>query len=138
MSAHFFNNLDASVSHKLEGGDYIRTVTLNEALVFYTDSGDEIEVPAGFECDGASVPKAFWSRFPPFGKYLPAAVVHDLLCVQGLKGECIYSSKEAHDIFKQGIIACGVGKFRAWKMWFAVRCFGPRWKKKASPEGLAE
>jgi hypothetical protein len=38
MSAHFFTELDASISHKLEGGDYIRTVTLNEALVFYSPS----------------------------------------------------------------------------------------------------
>ena len=138
MSAHFFNELDASISHKLEGGDYIRTVTLNEALVFYTDSGDEIAVPAGFESDGASVPKAFWSRFPPFGKYLAAAVVHDLLCVQGHKGECVYDSVEAADIFRQAMLVCGVGKFRSWKMHFAVRWFGPRWHKKASPEGLAE
>ncbi len=127
MSAHFFTELDASISHKLEGGDYIRTVTLNEALVFYTDSGDEIEVPAGFESDGASVPKAFWSRFPPFGKYLAAAVVHDLLCVQGHKGECVYTSVEAADIFNQAMRVCGVSKFKAWKMTKAVKWFGPKW-----------
>ena len=38
-----------------------------------------IYVPAGFVSDGASVPQIFWSIFPPFGKYLEAAVVHDYI-----------------------------------------------------------
>lgn len=131
MSAHFFNDLNASVSHKLEGDDYIRTVTLLDPLVFYTDNGDCIEVPAGFESDGASVPKAFWSRYPPFGKYLRAAIVHDLCCVQGHAGKCAYSSTEAADIFKQAMICCGVGRFKAWKMATAVKLFGPKFAQAA-------
>ena len=127
MSAHFYTKLDASISHKLEDGDYIRTVTLNEALVFYTDTGESIEAPAGFESDGASVPRAFWSKYPPFGEYLPAAVIHDFLCVQGYLDECAYTSVGAADVFHQAMLVCGVGKFKAWKMWFAVRWFGPRW-----------
>lgn len=128
MAAHFFNQLRAITSSKLdEDGDWIRTVTLQSELVFYTDEGECIEVPQGFESDGASVPKAFWSKYPPFGRYLPAAVVHDLLCVQGHAGNCDFTSIEAAEIFRQAMRCCGVGRFKAWKMWFAVRYFGPRW-----------
>lgn len=128
MSAHFFNKLLSTTSSKFDDdGKWIRTVTVQQPLVFYTDSGDCIEVPAGFVSDGASVPKSFWSRYPPFGRYLPAAVVHDLLCVQGYAGNGSYTYQEAADIFKQAILCCGVGKFRAWKMWFAVRYFGAKW-----------
>lgn len=128
MKALFKHLLDASVSEALdEDGDWIRTVTLLGELVFCAESGDTITVPIGFASDGASVPKAFWSKYPPFGQYLPAAVVHDLLCVQGKRGECKYSSAEAADIFKQAMRCCGVARFRAWKMWFAVRYFGPQW-----------
>lgn len=40
-------------------------------------------VPAGFISDGASVPRIFWSLFPPVGRYFAAAVVHDYLLSQG-------------------------------------------------------
>ena len=36
-------------------------------------------VPRGFVTDLASVPRLFWTAFPPCGKYTPAAVVHDYL-----------------------------------------------------------
>lgn len=34
-------------------------------------------VPAGFITDGASVPRGLWNLFPPIGRYLVAAIVHD-------------------------------------------------------------
>ncbi len=38
-------------------------------------------VPKGFISDGASVPRIFWSIFPPNSpEYLSAVVVHDYLC----------------------------------------------------------
>jgi len=38
-----------------------------------------IEVPRGFVTDLASVPRLFWTAFPPCGQYTPAAVVHDYI-----------------------------------------------------------
>jgi hypothetical protein len=38
-----------------------------------------IVVPRGFVTDLASTPKSIWSVYPPFGKYLAAAVLHDYL-----------------------------------------------------------
>lgn len=41
-----------------------------------------IEIPAGFHCDGASIPKVLWSIVgsPLDGGPLRAAIVHDHLC----------------------------------------------------------
>lgn len=38
-----------------------------------------IVVPVGFVTDLASVPRLFWTAFPPCGQYTSAAVVHDFL-----------------------------------------------------------
>ena len=43
-----------------------------------------ITAPAGFETDFASVPRLFWRIVPPWGRYSPAAVVHDFLYHTGL------------------------------------------------------
>jgi hypothetical protein len=38
-------------------------------------------VPKGYITDGASIPRIFWSFYPPNRPdYLPAAIVHDHLC----------------------------------------------------------
>lgn len=40
-----------------------------------------VTVPAGYETNGADIPRVFWSYIPPnTPKYLPAIVVHDWLC----------------------------------------------------------
>ena len=36
-------------------------------------------IPAGFETDGASIPRFYRWRFDPFGKWIRAAVIHDWL-----------------------------------------------------------
>ena len=38
-----------------------------------------VVVPAGFECDLASIPRPFWSLLSPQGNYAKAAVLHDWL-----------------------------------------------------------
>jgi len=40
---------------------------------------EQIEIPRGFVTDLASVPRLFWTAFPPCGKYTSAAVLHDYL-----------------------------------------------------------
>jgi hypothetical protein len=44
-----------------------RNVKLLEDLVYLTDSGETITVPAGSESDGYSTPRELWIQFPPFG-----------------------------------------------------------------------
>jgi hypothetical protein len=43
------------------------------------NSGAEIEIPAGFVTDYASVPQSLWSLYSPHDQYSRAAVVHDYL-----------------------------------------------------------
>lgn len=82
-------------------------------------SGIVVTVPAGFVTDLASVPRFFWRIVPPFGKYTPAAVVHDFL----------YSSQNlsramADAVFLEAMGVLGVPKWKRVSMYLAVRCFG--------------
>lgn len=52
-------------------------VQLIERFRYVSAEHGEIEVPAGFLSDGASVPRIFWTLFSPFGDYFGAALIHD-------------------------------------------------------------
>lgn len=65
---------------KLLGKDHWRVAQGFRFYVNHADSGEWVNVPAGYLTDGASVPRLFWGLIPPWGKYGQAAVVHDILC----------------------------------------------------------
>lgn len=95
---------------------------------------DAITVPRGFVTDFASVPKAFWSIIPPYGKHTKAAVLHDYLYqyhgfVSG--GQIIsYTRKESDQIFLRAMETLGVNQIKRWVMYQGVRIFGSHtWKK---------
>jgi Protein of unknown function (DUF1353) len=67
---------DTFVASPLSDG---RTWFLWLHLRFYTRAGLLIEVPARFETDFASVPRLFTNIIPSWGRYGPAAVIHDWL-----------------------------------------------------------
>src|SRR5690349_6629497 len=50
----------------------------------------QVDVPADFVFDGASIPREFWllPGFAPCGKHLWAACAHDYLCEQTAAGHC--------------------------------------------------
>jgi hypothetical protein len=52
---------------------------LVEPIVERLSDGTEIQVPAGYVTDFASVPPMLWSICPPIGKYNRAALIHDYL-----------------------------------------------------------
>jgi hypothetical protein len=56
---------------------------LREDMVFELTSDNDItatiRVPKGFVTDLASTPRRVWALYPPFGKYLSAAILHDYL-----------------------------------------------------------
>ena len=56
-----------------------RNCVLLEPLVYVRMTGEIITVPAGTTTDGASTPRLLWRLIPPFGRYWPAAVLHDYL-----------------------------------------------------------
>jgi hypothetical protein len=70
---------DAEAS-KVLGADYWRVLKPFRFYVGSPDSGEWVNVPAGYLTDGASVPQVLWSLIPPWGAYGQAAVVHDILC----------------------------------------------------------
>jgi len=77
----FVNQLNARISNQMRGNHFTRVALLDDDLCYESDIAGNILVPVGFASDGASVPRILWSIYPPFGKYLEAAIVHDWFCV---------------------------------------------------------
>ncbi len=89
-------------------------------------SGEKITVPAGFVSDLASVPRIFWTLFPPDSSYSQAAVLHDWLCVKRGAVEKSYDYKQVSYIFYESMLVLDVNKFTAKTMYHAVLLFGPK------------
>ena len=83
--------------------------------------GREVEVPVGFVTDFASVPRAFWRLIPPWGRYSPAAVVHDYLY-----GQDDWPKAEADRAFLDLMRQVGVPRWKRTMMYWAVRWFGEK------------
>lgn len=97
---------------------------LTAPLSYQTKRDEVINVPVGFETDGASVPRVFWWLFPPTGVYLEAAVVHDWLYHQKqIRGKAIARSR-ADAIFLQAMDDIGVSWLKRKVIWSAVRAGG--------------
>ena len=93
------------------------------SLTYTTDDNVELEVPAGFETNFASVPKIFWNLFPPIDKYTNASVLHDWLYA-GNGANLGYSRKQCDKLFYQCVKESGIRAFPAWIMYISVRAFG--------------
>ncbi|MDL2275150.1 DUF1353 domain-containing protein [Desulfosarcina sp. OttesenSCG-928-G10] len=94
------------------------TVRLTQPFTVWL--GEEIiVVPAGTETDFASVPRALWRILPPWGKYSPAAVVHDYLYDSG-----IMTRAEADQVFLDLMKALGVPYLTRYAMYWGVRAGG--------------
>lgn len=89
----------------------------------YFSSFGVIEVPAGTETDGASVPRVFWTVFEPFGEYFGAAVIHDFLYSPANHE---FDRWESDIIFKEAMYNCGVPWHKREPIYHAVRMFGGR------------
>jgi lysozyme len=100
----------------LENG---RTVELLEDYPYVSESDYTIIVPTGFKSDLASVPRILWPIFPPFGRYTPAAVIHDYLYDTG-----ITTKQEADKMFLEISKKCGVELINRYLMYYAVVLFG--------------
>ncbi len=110
---------------------------LYRSFTFHLDSKRSqrtVRVPVGFITDFASIPKAFWSIIPPYGKYTKAAVLHDYIYKYHgfVSGDQFisYTRKEADQIFLKAMEVLGVGRVKRWTMYTAVRWFGRKaWDK---------
>jgi len=124
--SRFLNKLIYRQSTEIVDGEAEEIITLTAGLAYSSDIlGRGVFVPSGFKSDGASVPRRLWGWFPPFGKYLRAAVVHDYFCVTHN-----IDSVTAAKVFREAMEACGVGKVRRNLMYSGVRIGGPRFSSK--------
>lgn len=76
-------------------------------------------VPKGFISDGATVPKLFWSVFPPVDIYFKSCILHDWLVTK-----TAMKWKDAADVFYESLLDDGVSKTKALIMSRAVRVWG--------------
>lgn len=79
----------------------------------------QVEVPAGFVTDLASIPRIFWSALRPDGKYAHAAVVHDYLYWMQTTPRGV-----ADSILKFEMQDLGIGRATISEIYWAVRAFG--------------
>ncbi len=93
-----------------------------------------ITIPAGFETDGASVPRLLWVFFPPFGgDYDEAAVLHDYLyrtwfmCLERVVADAILI---------EAMKVCGTSAVARWSIFLGVRLGGwvTYWRYRRAPQ----
>jgi len=83
------------------------------------DSSDIVFVPKGFLTDFASIPRILWPVLPPFGRYSPAAVIHDYLYFTKHR-----TRKEDDAIFLEAMTVMKVKWWVRQAMYRSVRMFG--------------
>ena len=98
------------------------TVILLENLTVTSD-GRTITVPAGFRCDGASVPAFLWSSVSPQidPRTLRGAIVHDFIYRTHPPQ---WSRRDADKLFYGLIRADGLSWWKSQKAYLGVRLFG--------------
>lgn len=94
-----------------------RKSALWKLLEDYTSDNGNINVPAGFITDGASVPYMFRRVFSPTGRYFGAAIVHDYILVT----ECDWD--KANSEFNTEMKALDVENWRRAMIMFFVRAY---------------
>ena len=97
-------------------------ITLRQELVIKFN-GKMFIVPAGFECDGASVPRFLWSSVSPAidPRTIRAAVVHDYLYRNAPEN---WTRKDADELFYDFIREDGLSWWASQKAYWGVRMFG--------------
>jgi hypothetical protein len=89
----------------------------------YLSSRGPITVPTGFETDGASIPRVFWSILDPFGPYFKAAVIHDWLYSRHNRR---FTRAQSDELFKEAMFNNGLDWIRRELIYSAVRLAGWR------------
>jgi hypothetical protein len=85
----------------------------------------ELLVPAGFQTDFASVPRALWNVLPPHGRYDRAAVLHDFFYQTGG-----LDRGEADGVLLEAMNVCHVARWQRWTIYAGVRAGGwATWRK---------
>jgi len=110
-----------------------RKAELIAPFYFLSSTRGVTEVPTGFDTDYASVPRIFWSIYPPDGIYTPAALVHDF---KYKKQDC--TRAEADALFLEAMAACGVPWLRRHILHKSVRAGGwLAWRRNQKKQSAA-
>jgi hypothetical protein len=96
-----------------------RNWVLMQELIFSSTILGQIIVPKGFVTDFASVPRLLWNQIPPFGKYAPAAVLHDYAYAEGF---C--TREQADHLLMEGMVDLDVDEFTRTLIFNGVRIGG--------------
>jgi hypothetical protein len=96
-----------------------RKAILLKPFVFISPTRGKVTVEKGFDTDYASIPRIFWSVYPPDGSYVKPAVVHDAdYWHQAVTREV------ADATFLEGMKEVGVPLLRRQLIYRSVRAFG--------------
>jgi hypothetical protein len=93
---------------------------LLEDVIYEDRYGNIYTVPAGYETDYASIPRALSWIYPKDGPYRKAAIVHDWLITDLLPTGQIKSNR-IDATFREAMNDVGIPKIRQWMMWCGVR-----------------
>ena len=105
-------------------------------LIFYSAYLERsIAVPAGFVTNLASVPRLPFAYLLFGGVADEAAVVHDWLYTNNVKG---VTRKQADEVFAEASKALGVSGWQRGSMWLGVRLFGGNHWGSGSPLATVE
>ncbi|MFP3980580.1 MAG: DUF1353 domain-containing protein [Desulfobacterales bacterium] len=131
VNPHFPDPVYVSVS--LGPSDFNQRRMLKRMRYFMAhDAAEPVIVPKGSVTDYASIPRIFWPFLPPWGRYGPAAIVHDYLYARAAMtvpdpdnpSRMIESDRKVPDrIFLLTMAQLGVGPVKRYVMYFAVRLF---------------
>ena len=94
---------------------------INEDFEFYFNYKNRlitIHIPKGYRSNFASVPRIFWSLFPPVGRYSKATVVHDWLLDGSNNMNLTYHG--INKAFLEAMKVLGVNIITRWIMFLAV------------------
>jgi len=119
MKRYSINDLDIRLK-PLEGKKW----ELFHNLTYELSDGKIIRIPKGFKTDLSSVPLKLWGLFPPFGDFLPAALVHDYLYVIRYNNDRAFADKEMLRISDKFHSKTRLNRLDNYLRYYAVRLFG--------------
>lgn len=119
MSKFYRHSPKIELIPKTENGDILRLAE-DFAVKWY---GVEFTIPAGFECDGASVPRCLWGSVSPqiSPETLAGAIAHDYIYRVQPEGWTRYA---ADCMFRDMIREDGFSWWKTQKAYYGVRWFG--------------
>jgi hypothetical protein len=120
-------------------GRKIKLATPHYADVTCDEGRFSLYIPAGFESDGATVPRWAWVWLPAWDRYSFAALFHDyllqnrqvdLMDSMDRHTDAILSRRGCDNVFFAIMRDTGVGWRTRWTMYLAVRLYAILWRKK--------